>query len=121
MTEREAWLYLAKIWTKAKRCKSGEFEVIVKKGGESSLCWGLCTAIDHLEWTRDIGGEIAEEMNRKIVAIGHTDEHPFKWSIRTQAGKLARVKFCNDQAKALSAKKKVAKSASATTCRATSK
>lgn len=114
MTEREAWLVLAKAWTNAKKINtkkinSGEYEAAV----EELKCWGLCTAINVVWRAGKIAKSTADSMSRKIAALGDTEghplDHPFVWSITTDAGRLARVRFCKEQAKKLASPKRKAK------------
>src|SRR3990167_5049387 len=95
MTERQAWLFLAKAWDAA------EGEVI---GGRVIFCagmaTGLCPMLCYLEDTAKISEDTYNAMCAKIWRLPSVTYQDHKWPI-DKAGAKARVAFCRLQAKLL--------------------
>lgn len=91
MTERQAWLKLAKIWDGAK--DDGDDIAYVPSGAT-----GLCPSI--LEIRGYLTDQVYESMMRAIDDLRSVTEHNHKWPM-TLAGAKARAAFCRLQAKLL--------------------
>jgi hypothetical protein len=94
LTEKQAWLYLAKEWRQAKLTVHGEYGVF------SDYCVGLCSGINHLsDCKRILSKKITISMFDKIE--NHRNYNPCKyiWSTKTKQGMNCRVAFCMKQAK----------------------
>lgn len=100
MTERAAWLWLAKAWRGAVKDEYGDY---VADG--RSL--GLCPCVGDMKSDGLIGVGTAVRMKARlgaaIRAAGVTADDPV-WPTNTAAGRRARVRFCERQAKALERK-----------------
>ncbi len=101
MTEREAWLYLAKKWSSDNLIVSmNKNEYYVYRGyySRGDPAFGLCCCIDVLP----ISGTIRDNMHNKIDNLRFRNDI-FVWS-NSKSGAKARVRFCLKQAKLLSKK-----------------
>ena len=102
MSERAAWLWLAKRWEKAKTCNCQHdcgMPIVVVSNAQYS---GLCGCVVRMCQTNKIDGATAGTMLRKIAECGIG----FIWPL-TAAGARARVRFCLKQAAKLERKGKV--------------
>ena len=101
MTERQAWLYLAKRWDKA--FLSDGYTV-------TNVCddctHGLCQSLCHLEDEGEIDSNTRLEMSSKIPKSA--DFAPYVWPM-TIAGAKKRAAFCRRMAAKCKPKRKTAK------------
>lgn len=98
LTERQAWLLLAKLWDKAKpKSPSGTYAVFFNDGSVSGLC--ACVG-----WI-NTNSRTRCAMIDKIRTGGSAIHRPYRWP-RTLAGAKQRADFCRLQAKLCKRKKK---------------
>ena len=100
LTQRQAWLLLAKAWDKPKKSDGGycigRFE------------FGLCQSIWNMETDRLIDKSTSESMQDKVSEGWNRKQYTmFRWPCNTVAGARARAAFCRKQAAKLVKRKKV--------------
>lgn len=106
-TEREAWLYLAKVWSRSELW-AGAY--IVKLYGDH--CYGLCNCIQQLHDNHgDISYDVAHSMydaieseTEKQLGEDTSELAGYLWPT-TLFGSKQRVKFCLAQARRLRSSK----------------
>lgn len=101
MTERAAWLHLAKAWRKAEPDMDGVYEIDMGDGDAKP--WGLCYSVTRMRRTEMIGDGVARRMYARVEAAAARlglDDTKYLWPT-TLAGARARVRFCERQARAL--------------------
>jgi len=100
MTEKQAWLYLAKKWDKPKKPPSDYAFVRIS----GMVCFGLCGSVKMLNITTR---SVKRMLNR--IEVGWSRTFPFydnyRWP-RTRAGAKSRAAFCRKMAKQLTKPKK---------------
>jgi hypothetical protein len=102
MSERAAWLYLAKAWDGAKPglCHGGK-NWGVEIDAEDGPSPGLCCCILDLERMEDITEVTAKSM---LATIKLNDHAIFSWTLDANGAK-SRAAFCRKQAAKLTKKK----------------
>jgi len=93
--EREAWLYIARRWDRARRCSCDPHCTSFIAHIESFACEGICVCIDLMP---DVDKDVRERMAQKIYAVQHGSLFLYP---RTLAGAKKRAAFCRKQAKLL--------------------
>ena len=86
MTERQAWMKLAKLWDKAKKSPFGDYEV--------DRCLGLCLSIALVS---DTSWDMNLEMSDRLDKHRPRNRHTYSWPT-TKAGAKSRAAFCRDMA-----------------------
>ena len=101
MTEKEAWLSLAKTWSeRLTKCTCGCGLLVVKDGST-----GLCSSLDGL---LDVTEEVQFKMRKIINKLPNIDDDSFsnyKWT-GDRKGAAQRVAFCKKMAKACGKKRR---------------
>lgn len=105
MSEREAWLHLAKAWTEP-FTDDGDVCVIDQTG--LGFNFGLCHCIEDLEMYDFISIAVETRMLNKIPARSEDDD--YCWPL-TVEGAGQRAAFCRKMASQLAAKSKKRKTA----------
>jgi hypothetical protein len=95
MTEREAWLYLARLWSEAQECPCGCKLIVVVPLGEI-LSSGLCSAISAMCHVNLISGEVKREMRQKVDNVNKMYTGAYYWPQDLEGAK-ARAEFCKTQ------------------------
>ncbi len=108
MTERQAWLWLAKAWQKAKADKEGGY-FIPDLAGRWFGAYGLCHVISNLLYVDRLDQKTADQMTarigREFERRANGERIVYLWPFNSR-GRDARVRFCERQAKALTRKVK---------------
>lgn len=99
MSEREAWLLLAKLWRSANVDDEGD----VYAYHHPDVEWGLCDSICNLFYRGEIDERTKASMKRQIPSKRLPSN--YAWPL-TVAGARARVRFCVLQARLLKPKKR---------------
>lgn len=96
LSEREAWLKLAKLWTKPDIGSSDCPRVL-------DWSFGVCHSVDDLRGMNEISVSLADRMREK--AQNPKDPDAWRWPL-TIAGAKSRAAFCRKMAKLCSRKRK---------------
>lgn len=100
MTEKEAWLYLGRLWEGAcRQCNDGPTHIeIGLLNGVVVWCVGLCSSIKTLEISGEITMRIRYTMIRKVSRIPRLPLSVYCWP-RTKSGAAERATFCRKMAR----------------------
>jgi hypothetical protein len=97
MTEKEAWLYLADVWSEPKQCDDGTWRC-------RNYTPGLCVSIGYLDDQAIISVETLYSMGAKIreyrAQLADVHWSAYLWP-RTEEGAKQRAEFCKTQAEKL--------------------
>lgn len=89
MTEKEAWLYLGRLWECISR---------ICNDNVIALWFGLCLSIKTLEIPDKISMKIRCEMLRKVDCVKRLPDSEYCWP-RTKSGAAERAAFCRKMAR----------------------
>lgn len=94
LTEKQAWLRMARMWKKAKKDYDGLYCVV------SYRYCGLCPTLNHLEFSAGIlNSDVHDTMLKKIKSHKNYKQGRYIWPVATKRGINCRVNFCNKMAK----------------------
>ncbi len=101
MTERQAWLALAKMWDEAEPDCEGDYCV-------DGLSYGLCYSIDapRISASEDVKCNMLDKVHRHPKSP--RSKYLFKWPT-SKDGAKSRAAFCRKQAELLAPKKRKAR------------
>lgn len=95
-TERQAWLYLARLWDKPNRDVNGRHFIFE----QHYFVFGLCNSIFRMRNMGAIDSDTWRSMARRIPGRGID----MQWSL-SKRGAAARARFCRKQADKLRKRK----------------
>lgn len=98
LTEKEAWLEMAKLWEDAVPCSCGCETWRVEADEDSA--GGLCDTLSWLQRADVIAAETYYIMNTKLKDYGRRILGAYYWPQNAEGAK-ARVEFCKTQAENL--------------------
>lgn len=99
LTERQAWLRLARAWDRPVASEYGTMQAKVCK----SRCVGLCSSIGELECSGKISTDVELRMDERIQAMPERFG-PYCWPLDGR-GARSRAAFCRRQARLLAKRK----------------